>query len=90
MTINAKRLEEHFEAMSLIGKIGETGTNRPTMTPTEKQAFDLASSWMQQAGMTTRIDNFGNLVGRLEGTNPELPVYLGFAGKLWLRGWIAC
>jgi allantoate deiminase len=76
MTINSARLQQHFEAMSLIGKIGETGTNRPTMTPIEKQAFELASSWMHEAGMTTRIDNFGNLIGRLQGTNPTLPVLM--------------
>ena len=62
--------------MSLIGKIGETGTDRPTMTPTEKQAFELASTWMQEAGMITRIDNFGNLIGRLEGADATLPVLM--------------
>lgn len=76
MKINAERLAGHFEAMSLIGKIGETGTCRPTMTPLEKQAFELASGWMQEAGMTTHIDHFGNLVGRLEGTDPGLPVLM--------------
>jgi len=62
--------------MSKIGKIGETGTNRPAHSTDEKKAFELASSWMKQAGMTTRIDNFGNLIGRLEGTNPDLPVLM--------------
>lgn len=62
--------------MSEIGKLGETGTNRPTLSPTEKQAFELASMWMREAGMTTRIDHFGNLIGRLEGTQPELPVVM--------------
>ncbi|MEO6548161.1 MAG: M20 family metallo-hydrolase [Ferruginibacter sp.] len=76
MKINSRRLQQHFEAMSEIGKIGETGTCRPTMTPLEKQAFELASTWMQEAGMTTRIDNFGNLIGRLEGTNSSLPVLM--------------
>ncbi len=76
MTINAARLQSHFEAMSLIGKMGDTGTNRPTLSVAEKQAFELASSWMHEAGMTTRIDNFGNLVGRLEGANPSLPVLM--------------
>jgi allantoate deiminase len=74
--INATRLQQHFEAMSLIGKIGETGTCRPTMTPLEKQAFELAASWMKEAGMKTHIDNFGNLIGRLEGKNPSLPVLM--------------
>lgn len=76
MKINASRLQQHFEAMSLIGKLGETGTCRPAHSAEEKEAFTLAASWMQEAGMKTRIDNFGNLVGRLEGTNPELPVLM--------------
>lgn len=76
MKINAARLQQHFEAMSLIGKIGETGTCRPTMTPLEKEAFELAGSWMKQAGMSTRIDHFGNLIGRLEGSDPKLPVLM--------------
>ena len=76
MHINPTRLQQHFEAMSLIGKIGETGTCRPTMTVVEKEGFDLAASWMQDAGMKTHIDNFGNLIGKLEGKNPALPVLM--------------
>ena len=76
MNINASRLQSHFEAMSLIGKIGETGTCRPAHTTLEKQGFEIAGSWMKEAGMSVRIDNFGNLIGRLEGKNPELPVLM--------------
>ncbi len=76
MKINPTRLQQHFEAMSEIGKIGGTGTCRPTMTPLEKQGFELAAAWMKESGMTTRIDNFGNLIGRLEGNNPALPVLM--------------
>jgi allantoate deiminase len=76
MKINSARLQQHFEAMSLIGKIGDTGTCRPAHTPLEKEAFQLAASWMQQAGMKTHIDNFGNLIGHLAGKNPDLPVLM--------------
>ena len=76
MKINATRLQEHFEAMSLIGKIGETGTCRPAHSQEEKRAFELAASWMHEAGMSTRIDNFGNLIGRLDGSNNQLPVLM--------------
>src|SRR5215217_3337318 len=76
MTINSARLQQHFEAMSLVGKLGDTGTCRPTLTKTEMEGFELASGWMMDAGMTTRIDNFGNLIGRLEGTDPSLPVLM--------------
>ncbi len=62
--------------MSLIGKIGETGTCRPAHSSLEKEAFQLASSWMQEAGMTTRIDHFGNLIGHLKGSNPNLPLLM--------------
>ena len=76
MKINSKRLQEHFEAMSLIGKIGETGTCRPAHSPLEKEAFELAASWMKDAGMSTRIDNFGNLIGSLKGEDDSLPVLM--------------
>ena len=76
MKINQTRLQQHFEAMSLIGKIGETGTCRPTLTALEKEGFELAASWMEEAGMITHIDNFGNLIGRLEGENASLPVLM--------------
>ena len=76
MKINLSRLQSHFEAMSLIGKIGETGTCRPTMTTLEKEAFELAGSWMKDAGMKVHIDDFGNLVGHLAGTEPELPILM--------------
>jgi allantoate deiminase len=76
MKINATRLQKHFEAMSLIGKIGETGTCRPAHTQLEKQGFEIAAAWMKEAGMQTHIDNFGNLVGRLEGKNKSLPVLM--------------
>lgn len=76
MKINSARLQQHFEAMSLIGKIGETGTCRPAHTALEKQGFEIAGSWMKEAGMSVRIDNFGNLIGRLEGKNPELPILM--------------
>ncbi|MBX7263464.1 MAG: M20/M25/M40 family metallo-hydrolase [Chitinophagaceae bacterium] len=76
MNINTTRLQQHFEAMSLIGKIGESGTNRPAHSADEKKAFALAASWMQAAGMTTKIDNFGNLIGTLKGTDESLPILM--------------
>ncbi len=76
MKIDPTRLQQHFEAMSEIGKLGETGTCRPTLTSLEKEAFGLAALWMKDAGMTTHIDDFGNLIGTLIGTQPELPVLM--------------
>ena len=76
MPINASRLQQHFEAMSAIGKIGETGTCRPAHTILEKQGFNIAAQWMKDAGMQTHIDNFGNLIGHLKGKSTSLPVLM--------------
>jgi len=76
MNIQSARLQQHFNTMSEVGKIGSTGTCRPTMTALEKGAFNIAAEWMKEAGMVTRIDSFGNLIGRLQGTNPSLPVLM--------------
>ena len=46
MNINVSRLQSYFEAMSEIGKIGETGTCRPAHTALEKQGFEIAASWI--------------------------------------------
>jgi len=76
MKVNKSRLQEHFEIISQYGKIGETGLCRPTLSSIEKETFSVVSGWMKEAGMTVRIDNFGNLIGRLEGKNPEAPVLM--------------
>lgn len=76
MRINAERLKSHFEQISQFGKIGETGVCRPAHSPEEKQAFELAMKWMKEAGMETRIDHFGNLIGRLEGKKKDAPILM--------------
>lgn len=51
MKINATRLQQHFETMSEIGKIGETGSCRPILTTIHKRLFDNAAEWIKDAGM---------------------------------------
>ena len=49
---------------------------RPALSKTEREAYELVKSWMEEAGMTVRIDSFGNLIGRLKGKNPQAPVLM--------------
>ncbi len=76
MNINPKRLAEHFDILSQYGKIGENGICRPTLSRIEKETFEIVSKWMREAGMSVRIDNFGNLIGRLEGKWANAPVLM--------------
>ncbi|RSL30714.1 Zn-dependent hydrolase [Salibacterium salarium] len=62
--------------MSEIGKTEEGGVTRFVYTEEEERAKRLFQSWMEQAGLTVREDDVGNLYGRLEGTNPHLPAVL--------------
>ncbi|SDM74653.1 N-carbamoyl-L-amino-acid hydrolase [Fictibacillus solisalsi] len=76
LKINRERLNGRLNELSKIGKIGDTGVCRPALSSVEKEAFELAGSWMKEAGLKVRIDHFGNLIGRMEGKNPDAPVLM--------------
>jgi allantoate deiminase len=74
--ISKERLQKRIEALAKIGQIGETGVCRLALSREDKKGVETVRKWMEEAGMTTRIDHFGNLIGRLEGKNPNAPVLM--------------
>ncbi|MBW3114681.1 M20 family metallo-hydrolase [Bacillus sp. MCCB 382] len=76
MKINRGRLERHLEELAEIGKIGETGVCRLAHSKEDRQGVDLVKGWMADAGLTPRIDGFGNLIGRLEGRDKNKPILI--------------
>lgn len=46
---------------------------RRFLTPAHKAALDTLKFWMEEAGMSARLDAAGNLVGRYEGDAPGAP-----------------
>lgn len=76
LTINKQRLEQRINELAEIGKIGETGVCRLTLSKEDRQGVEQVKRWMEQAGLTARIDHFGNLIGRLEGENPEAQILM--------------
>ncbi|PYZ95980.1 Zn-dependent hydrolase [Alteribacter lacisalsi] len=76
LAINKDRLSRHMKQLSEYGRLGETGVCRPTLSPVEKEAFGKVAEWMEEAGMTVRLDNFGNLIGRKDGKDPDAPVVM--------------
>ncbi len=54
----------------------EGGLFRPYLGPSYRATCDQLAAWMAEAGMTTRMDAAGNLIGRYEGTAPNAPVLL--------------
>lgn len=74
--IDPKELAEKLAALAAIGKTIQGGVTRFPYTTEEKKAKELFTCWMEEAGLTVKEDEVGNLFGRLEGENPELPVVM--------------
>jgi allantoate deiminase len=75
MTDFQRTFEERIEALAALSESPDNLT-RPSYTPSMRRANDLVASWMQAAGMTTREDSVGNLIGRYEGTQPNAKALL--------------
>lgn len=76
MEIKASRLKDRLMRLAEIGKLGETGVCRLALSPEDKKAVLLVKSWFEEAGLEARIDAFGNLIGRWEGSVPGVPALM--------------
>ena len=54
----------------------EGGLYRAYLTPAHAAAQQMLAQWMEQAGMTVRLDPAANLIGRYEGTGENAPALL--------------
>jgi allantoate deiminase len=72
MTIDARRMAERCEALARHSEQPD-GLTRVALSTEQRAANDLVRGWMGEAGMDTRVDSIGNVVGRYEGTRPGLP-----------------
>ncbi len=76
LTIHSDRLQKRIQELAQIGKLGETGVCRLALSSEDRAGVDLVQSWMEEAGLQTRIDDFGNLIGRVNGRNPDAPILM--------------
>ncbi|MFB4169583.1 Zn-dependent hydrolase [Virgibacillus sp. JSM 102003] len=74
--ILGERLANRLDELSQIGLTDDNGSNRPGFSKEEKQAKVLVSGWMQEAGLDVQEDGAGNIFGRLDGSDNELPAIL--------------
>ncbi|MGG4441068.1 M20 family metallo-hydrolase [Brevibacillus fortis] len=76
LAINEERLQKRIEQLAQIGKIGETGVCRLALSPEDRAGVELVRSWMEEAGLQTRIDDFGNLIGCMAGKDDQAPILM--------------
>lgn len=77
MRINAERLNASLATMWEIGATPGGGVTRLALSDEDRQARGLLWRWLEDAGMTVRIDDFGTMIGRREGRENLPPVLLG-------------
>ena len=75
MRASTERIRRDLEYLATCST-GDTGITRLTFTPEEMAARAYLAEQMEQAGLQVRTDAVGNVIGRLEGIEPELPVIM--------------
>src|ERR1700730_17067309 len=58
LTINSQRLHQRIDQLALIGKLGDTGVCRLALSKEDLEGVLLVKSWMEEAGLAARIDDF--------------------------------
>ncbi len=76
--IDGKRLWDSLMGFAAIGATAKGGVRRLTLTEVDRRGRDKFRGECEQAGLTVRIDEIGNMFARRPGRDPaRLPVLLG-------------
>jgi len=74
--VNKTRLEKHLNELAQIGTDKEGLRTRLPYTKAEREAVNSVQKYMEEAGLKTYYDQFGNLFGRLDGLDANAPVVM--------------
>lgn len=78
LSVDAERLLSSLAAMAELGATPKGGVNRQTLTDLDRKARDLFCTWCDEAGLTVRVDEMGNLFARRAGRDDQRdPVQTG-------------
>jgi len=73
LRVNSSRLEAGLEALAAFGKTPEGGVNRAAFSESDLRARLFIREMMIEAGLSVRLDEAGNIIGRLDGREAGLP-----------------
>ena len=73
---NPDRMEQHIKALSAFGANEDGGVDRVAFSEADIAGRAYITELMQEAGLAVRLDTAGNIIGRREGSEPDLPVIL--------------
>lgn len=76
MNANEQRIQRHLEQLAQFTATPGQGTTRMSYSEQDLQARAYLKAQMQAIGLSVREDAIGNIYGRLNGPQPELPPVL--------------
>jgi beta-ureidopropionase / N-carbamoyl-L-amino-acid hydrolase len=71
LIVNGDRLMQSIFELAEIGQLANGGVCRLAFSDEDVRARQQVQTWMEEAGMTVRIDAAGNMIGRYPGRNPS-------------------
>jgi allantoate deiminase len=73
LKVNPERLRQNIEGIARFGRDPAGGWSRFVFTEEERKAREFVADLLHQAGMSVRADPAGNVFGRREGLEREVP-----------------
>ena len=73
---NPDRMEQRIKALSAFGANADGGVDRIAFSEADLAGRVYISDLMREAGLSVRLDTAGNIIGRREGSEPDLPVIM--------------
>ena len=73
LRINPERLMHRIEKLAEFGKTPEGGVKRVAFSETDIQSRLYIVDLMKEAGLKVHVDEAGNIIGRMEGSDSSLP-----------------
>ncbi|RZV06455.1 N-carbamoyl-L-amino-acid hydrolase [Natrinema hispanicum] len=78
LRLDRERLVATMEEQAEYGATEDGGLHRLALTKADREIRDWFVDQLKEAGLSVRVDEFGNIFGRREGINPDAaPILLG-------------
>jgi N-carbamoyl-L-amino-acid hydrolase len=73
---SADRMQQRIEALSGFGANPQGGVSRVAFSKADIEAREVIKGWMDQVGLEVRVDTAGNIIGKRQGSDPDLPIIM--------------